>query len=207
MDISSYAVSSLGVGKSITIPVTIQEMNIPQSQVGGISIAFEGQTFTYNITDIQYQDYVMDGSDMVFGDFENESTDGWVAGANTSSICSVTSDSINHAPSSANHGSYMLQATKDGSKSAVKESTITKTFSQPLDLSQISNIKFDFYGWAGTSSSYTARFKLTASDGNSQRVMTRHTMGICGRRYLKISATFQAVKALHPFQSVILEMI
>lgn len=173
VDISSYDIGGLAPGASVTFPVTVTAMDIPASQTGGLSVTVAGQKFAFDITDTFFPDYTMEGEDMVFGDFESGLTDGWVKGQNTGSISSVQKN-WNNFPGAANHGSYMLDAVKDASKTADTESDVVKTFSRPLDLSAYGGIKFSFFGWAGTSSSYTARITITAADGAKKTLDTTY---------------------------------
>lgn len=166
LDKSSSEVS-IASGAQASIDVTVTSMNITDNQSGKLQVNVDGQNYMFVLTNVNYPDYVTENEDLVFGDFENGYTDGWVMSADTASITSVQSDSQYHAyPSAASHGSYMLECSK-APKVATTPSKVVKTFKTPLDLSSYGSVKFDMYGWGGTSSAYIAEIMLTADNGDT----------------------------------------
>jgi len=162
----SHVPVTIQPGEEVTVSTVITSLDSSNFEGGNVELIVGGERYVYLLIEKGYPDYTLDNKELVFGDFEGGHTDGWQVGSNTASIAAVKSDSSHHAyPSSAKHGAYMLEVLKSP-KLATTESTVEKTFRTPVDISGFEKVRFDIYGWGGTSSAYLAKISLIAEDNS-----------------------------------------
>ena len=168
LDVTSQPIN-LPVNKSKTFTVTVTGLDkIPENKYGAITVGLHGMSKTFQITEVDYSDYVADGDDWVLGDFEDAMTDGWIAGNYVNYVQSVTKSSkASGSPSAASHGTFCLEANRMLEVATTPSYTV-KTFKKPLDLTNHSLLSVQFCGWGGTSRMYTVEIVLTASDGTQK---------------------------------------
>lgn len=160
---------NLANGQEAAIAVKITAMDIQPMTRGQLKVTVDGQEYIFNLTDAYVPEVVYTGNMAVLGDFEDGSTDKWIAGQDTASVGSVQRDTksgTGQYPSTAYHGSYMLEAVKGGVV-ATTPSKVVKEFSAPVDLTQYASLNYDIFGWAGTSTRYYTTVTLTAANGEA----------------------------------------
>ncbi|MCL2159375.1 MAG: DUF5722 domain-containing protein, partial [Oscillospiraceae bacterium] len=165
-DLSEYELD-IAPGDKTSFQIKVTAIGIVPGNAGILNVTINGIESNFTITDYVYYDYIIDANrNMVLGSFDNAMTDGWIAKINTASIESVKN--VDPMPTSAPEGGYMLAATKAATLATV-ESSVIKNFGEPVDMSAYDVINFYFFGWGGTSASYTATLTLTAQNGASKK--------------------------------------